>query len=44
VALETQACFQLVGNQLEVGRLLKREELFEKSDGLGRPVRPMIAA
>jgi hypothetical protein len=44
VALETQACFQFVGNKLEVGWLLKRQELLEKTDGLGRPIRPMVAA
>jgi len=44
MALETQAGFQFVGHQLEVGRLLKREELLEEGDGCWRPVRPMVAA
>jgi hypothetical protein len=43
VAFETEAVFQFVGDELEVGRLLKRQELFEEGDGLGRPVRPMVA-
>ena len=44
VALETKTGFQFVGHQLKVGRLLEREELFEKCDGFGRPVWPMVAA
>ena len=44
MALEAEAGFQFVGQQLEVGRLLEWEELFEEGDDLGRPVRPMIAA
>ena len=44
MALETEAGFQFVGHQLEVGRLLEREELLEEGDGLRRPVRPMVAA
>ena len=44
MALETEAGFQLVRHQLEVGRLLERDELFEEGDGLRRPVGPMIAA
>jgi hypothetical protein len=44
MALETEAGFQFVGNQLEVGRLLERDELLEEGDGFRRPVRPMIAA
>jgi len=44
VALETEAVFQFVGHELEVGRLLKRQELLEEGDGFGRPVRPMVAA
>ena len=44
MALETEAGFQLVGHELEVGRLLERDELFEEGDGLRRPVGPMIAA
>jgi hypothetical protein len=43
VALEAEACFQFVGDELEVGRFLQGQELLEKGDGLGRPVRPMIA-
>jgi len=44
VACETQACFQFIGHELEVGRFLKGQELLEECDGLGRPVRPMVAA
>jgi hypothetical protein len=44
VAFETEAVFQFVGHELEVGRLLQRQELLEEGDGLGRPVRPMVAA
>ena len=44
MALETEAGFQFVGHQLEVGRLLEREELLEEGDGFRRPVRPMVAA
>jgi hypothetical protein len=44
MALETEAGCQFVGHQLEVGRLLEREELFDEGDGFGRPVRPMVAA
>ena len=43
MALEAQAGFQFVGRQLEVGRLLEREELLEEGDGCRRPVGPMIA-
>jgi len=43
VAFEAEALFQFVSNELEVGRLLKRQELLEESDGLGRPVRPVVA-
>ena len=43
MALETEAGFQFVGHQLEVGRLLEREELLEEGDGCRRPVRPMVA-
>ena len=42
--LETQAGFQFVGYQLEVGRLLEREELLEEGAGGRRPVWPMVAA
>ncbi len=41
--LETEAGFQFVGDELEVGRLLEGEELFEEGDGFWRPVRPMVA-
>ena len=44
MALETEAGLQFVGHQLEVGRLLEREELLEEGDGGWRPVRPMVAA
>jgi len=44
VAFETQAGFQLIGHQLEIGRFLKGEELLEEGYGLGRPVWPMVAA
>ena len=44
VAFETKAGFQFVGQELEVGRFLKRQELFKESDGLRRPFRPMVAA
>ena len=44
VAFETEAIFQFVGHELEVGRLLKQQELLEEGDGLGRPVGPMVAA
>jgi len=44
MALETEAGFQFVGHQLEVGRLLEREELLEEGEGFRRPVRPMVAA
>lgn len=43
MTLETEAGFQFVGHQLEVGRLLERNELLEKCDGLRRPIRPMVA-
>ena len=44
VALETEAGFQFIGHELKVGRLLKRQEVLEKLNGFGRPVRPMVAA
>jgi hypothetical protein len=44
MALETESGFQFVGNELEVGRLLEREELLEEGDDFRRPVRPMVAA
>ena len=44
MAFETEASFQFVGQQLEVGRLLEREELLEEGNDLRRPVWPMVAA
>ena len=44
MALETEASFQFVGHQLEVGRFVEREELLDEGDGFRRPVRPMVAA
>ena len=44
MALETEAGFQFVGHQLEVGRLLEGQELREEGDDCRRPVRPMVAA
>jgi len=44
VAFETKAGSQFVGHELEVGRFLKRQELFEESNGLRGPLRPMVAA
>ncbi len=43
MALETEAGFQFVGHQLEVGRLLEGDELLEERDDLRRPVWPMVA-
>jgi hypothetical protein len=43
VALETEACFQFIGHELKVGRLLKGQELLEEANSFPRPVRPMIA-
>ena len=44
MAFETEAAFQFVGQQLEVGRFLEREELLEEGKGFRRPVWPMVAA
>lgn len=44
VAFETEAVFQLVGHQLEIGGLVERKELLEEGDGCWRPVGPMVAA
>lgn len=44
MALETEAGFQFVGHQLEVGRLLEGDELLQEDDGFWRPVGPMVAA
>jgi hypothetical protein len=43
VAFETEAGFQFVGHELEVRRLLERNELFEEGDDFRRPIRPMVA-
>ena len=37
MAFETEAGFQFVGHELEVGRLLERNELLEEGNGFGRP-------
>ena len=39
MALKTETDFQFVGHQLEVGRLLERNELLDKGDGFRRPSR-----
>ena len=44
MALETEAGFQFVGHQLEIGRLVERDELLDEGDGFRRPVGPMVAA
>jgi hypothetical protein len=44
VALKSEAGFQFVGYQLEVGRLLEGNELLEEGDDLRRPVWPMVTA
>ena len=44
MALEAQAGFQFVGQQLKVGRFLEWDELLEEGDDFRRPVRPMVAA
>ena len=44
MALETEAGFEFVGHQLEVGWFLERDELLEEGDSFRRPVRPMVAA
>jgi hypothetical protein len=44
VALETETGFQLIGQELEVGGLLKGDELLEEGDGFRRPVWPVAAA
>lgn len=44
MALESEAGFQFVGHQLEIGRLVEREELLDEGDGFRRPVGPMVAA
>ena len=44
MVLETEAGFQFVGHQLEVGRFLEGDKLLEEDNGFRRPVRPMVAA
>ena len=44
MALETEAGCQFIGQQLEVGRLLEREELLEEGPDFRWPVWPMVAA
>ena len=44
MAFEAEAGFQFVGDELKVGRFLKRQELFEEGDGLRGPLRPMGSA
>ena len=44
MTLEAQTGCQFVSHELEVGRLVQREELLEEGHGLRRPVRPMIAS
>lgn len=44
MALETHSGFKFIGDQLEVGRPLEWEELFEKGDSFRRPIGPMGAA
>jgi hypothetical protein len=44
VAFETKASFEFIRHELKIGRFLQRQELFEESDGLGRPFRPMVTA
>lgn len=44
MALKVKAVFQFVGDQLEVGRLLEREERFEESPNFRWPVGPVVAA
>ena len=44
MALKTQPGFQFIGHQLEIGRLVERDELFEEGDDFRWPVGPMVAA
>jgi hypothetical protein len=44
VAFETKAGFEFIGHELKIGRFLKRQELLEESNGIRRPVRPMVTA
>ena len=43
MAFETETGFQLVGHQLEVGRLLEGDELLEECADFRRPIRPVVA-
>lgn len=42
VAFETEADFQFVGHELEVGRLLQRDKFLEEGESFRGPVRPMV--
>ena len=44
MTFETEAGFQFVRHQLEVGWLLERDELLEEGDHFWRPFWPMVAA
>ena len=44
MAIESESGCQFIGHQLEVGRPVERKELLEEGNGLGWPIRPMIAA
>ena len=44
MAFEAEAGIQFVSQQLEVGRLLERDELLEEGNDCRRPVWPMVAA
>ena len=44
MAFETEASFQFVCQQLEVGRLLERDEFLEEGNDFRWPVWPMVAA
>src|SRR5277367_6102772 len=43
VALEAEADFEFIGDQLEVGRFLQRDEVLEELAGLWRPIGPVIS-
>ena len=42
MALEAEAARQFIGGQLEVGRLLQRNEVLQELDGHRWPVWPMV--
>jgi hypothetical protein len=44
MTLETEAGFQFVRHQLEIGRFVEGEEFLEEGEDFGRPVGPMVAA